>query len=127
MIKVEDNNDKLDLYDLIVFLGSVSPEFRWEIYNLEYSGSAFKCEKANVIEKKSKNGIFLSHEDFASFVSTIEQVIEGLFILREENAFPNKGQKDAVIKVLISDGSFWEVGGKRAHEFIDSVGLIYLT
>lgn len=126
MIKVEDNNRYLDLNNVTKFFGGEFSKCRWEVFDLEYSGHDFYGALANEMEQKSQNGIELSFEEFCYFVSTIEQVIEGVFILREEkvNRVLHRKEENALIKIIISDGSFWEIGGKMADKFIDSVGLI---
>ena len=127
MIKVEDTNEDLSLKDLLSFFsGNRFSSCKWEVFDLEYSGCDFNGSSAETMERKSKDGVTLSCEDFLSFVSTIKQVIEGVFVLRSEdmNPVPDRRAEGALIKILISDGSFWEVGGENADEFINSSGLI---
>lgn len=125
MIDVFDNDNKFDLGVLIKKVGDFDSCCVWEVFNLEYSGSDFDDELPELIEMKSKNGIRLNCRDFDCFVRSVNQVIEGVFILREKyDDCVSMDEKGSLIKIIISDGSFWEVGGDRAEKFIDAAGLI---
>lgn len=127
MIKVSDRDEDLDLRVLSDFVRTHGEEVRWCLFDMKYSGDRFRGLTPRDIERHSKSGVRFDSDEFVEFLDTINQVIEGAFVARkadcQEGRERDRTETNAVIKVLICDGAFWEVGGVLAMDFIAKTQL----
>ena len=126
MIEVERDDD-LTLRSLLDFVDRQEARLTWTIFALEYSGEFWGGLFPMEIEESSKSGIELSSEEFSDFEKSVHQVIEAEVVGMDAETrgiqVPHRSEEGAVIKVVIYDGAFWEIGGSKGEQFIAYASL----
>lgn len=117
MIEVVDTDAELDLTSLLQFAPLSATGIRWLIKGLEYSGDAFNSNPSSFWEKKSRDLWWLNGKEFSDFVVSVNQIIEGEFC-----AF-DPVKDELLLSLVISDGTFWCVGGALGERFISHFQL----